>query len=101
MLANGASPVYPDTNNDFDAAPLLGQLNCQFTAIHPRHNDISEQQVNAFGVLGSDLQSMSAIFRSQDGIASTLQHPLRELTHFCLILNDEHRLRSPRSGAGV
>src|SRR5260370_14168206 len=79
---------YPDTWEQ------LGDVGGQFAAIHPRHNDIGEQEIDGSPVAVHDLQSSGAVFGFEDLVALRFQILAGETAGIGFIFHEEDGLLS-------
>ena len=93
MLANGLAGVTRHEQH-LEIPALGGKLQRKLAAIHARHHDVGQQQINAFEEVLGKLNGFAGVCGGQDGVAPRFQDSGRELPDLGLIFDEQHGLGS-------
>jgi len=81
----------PSHGDDHDARPLEPDGIGQFGALHRRHHDVGEQQVDRAPVVAAERESGLPVPDDDGVVAVALQHLLGLFAQLRLVVHDEHR----------
>jgi hypothetical protein len=81
----------PSHGDDHDARPLEPDGIGQFGALHRRHHDVGEQQVDRAPVVAAERESGLPVSGDDGVVAVALQHLLGLFAQLRLVVHDEHR----------